>query len=508
MNKSRNKGVSFVELAIAVVIFGILIVPITSQLIQAMKTSKISKEAQTKYELAENLMENVKNSGNYFFTDDVKDDTYLNQISVGTAGSKVTKYPAVGMAEVGTGTDKYEGFVLTGKTLIGSGDNDSRKTDCYYAIHVNNKVYADKESAEASSTKYKNPNNMTLPTVESLDDSKVALIDGTIGNYDLTVTNAFMSKKLDILKVGDRARWEQYTKQQAAIVAFPNDTVSRVIEISITDETVGGVTKYTVSCKLRYDERSTIVLKDGTYAGKNLSTYLDPIEYIPWERTYEGDLPNIYLMYNPCLYNSNYMDVDHVLLDTSSLTTKPDVNLFIVETAEQYSADTIDGLVEVYKQTYQEEHNKKPTQDEINQVKLQYEQQYLINNKTIRDRANARINIMEKASSSEAKKRIRIYHNFDEEPTESNPGNTGNNKKTTRGKINVPSTVDITMTSGFSLVDDDRILKLSEAVSAAMPLYDVDIYVSETPFAYTSYEAFVDAFKGIKPIISGSKGGN
>lgn len=505
MNKSRNKGVSFVELAIAVVIFGLLIVPITGQLIQAMKTSKKSKEAQTKYELAENLMENVKNSGNYFFTDTVKNDTYLNQISEGTAGSKVIKYPDTGMAEASIGTEKYQGFVLTGKTLIGSGDDKTKKTDCYYAIHVNNKRYAEKKHAESAT--YENPNSMTLPTVESLDDSKVALIDGTIGNYDLTVTNAFMSKKLDILKVGDRARWEQYTKQQAAIVAFPNDTVSRVIEISVTDENVGGVTKYTVTCKLRYKENSTVVLKDGAYKGKNLSSYLQPIEYVPWERTYEGELPNIYLMYNPCLYNSNYMDVDHILLDTSKLTTKPDVNLFVVETAEQYSSDTVDGLIEVYKETYKEEHNRMPSDDEISQIRQQYEKQYLFNNKTIRDRANAKINIMEKGSS-EAKKRIKVYHNFDKEPTEGDPGNTGNNKKTTRGKINVSSSVDISMTGGYSLVADDRLLPLSDAVSAAMPLYDVDIYVSETPFSYTSYDAFVAGFGSIKPIISGSKGGN
>lgn len=250
-----------------------------------------------------------------------------------------------------------------------------------------------------------------------------------------------------------------------------------------------------------------MVLKDGAYKGRNLSSYLQPIEYVPWERTYEGELPNIYLMYNPCLYNSNYMDVDHILLDTSNLTTKPDVNLFVVETAEQYSSDTVDGLIEVYKETYKEEHNRMPSDDEISQIRQQYEKQYLFNNKTIRDRANAKINIMEKGSS-EAKKRIKVYHNFDKEPTEGDPGNTGNNKKTTRGKINVSSSVDISMTGGYSLVPDDRLLPLSDAVSAAMPLYDVDIYVSETPFGFTSYEAFVAGFGSIKPIISGSKGGN
>lgn len=497
MNKSRNKGVSFVELVIAVVIFGILITPIIAQLIQAMKTSEKSKTAQTKYELAENLMENAKNAGSYFFTDDVVNDAYLNQISEGTAGSKVTKYPATGMEVMSTtGGHEYKGCVLTGKTLIGK-----KKTPYYYAIHVNSKVYAEKEDSDASYTDL-NPNNMTLSAIESLDASKIALINGTIGNYDLTVTNAFMSKKLDILKVGDRSRWEQYTKQQAAIVAFPNDTVTRVIEISVKDDNVGGVTKYTVTCKLRYKENSTVILKDGVYAGKNLSNYLSPIEYVPYEQTFEEKLPNIYLMYNPCLYNSNYMDVDYVLLDTSGLSSDVDVNLFVVETAEQYSTATIDGLVEVYKETYKKQHNVEPSASDIADIKQQYEQMYLINNNTIRDRANVEINFMEKDGSGN---KVKVYHNFDESGT-----NTANNKKNTIDKINKTESgkMDAAMTSGYSLIADSRILPLSSAISSAMPLYDVDIYISEQPFSSTSYSGFVTELAGKNAIITGSKGGN
>lgn len=491
MNKFRNKGVSFIELVIAVVVFGILITPIISQLIQAMKTSEKSKVAQTKYELAENLMENAKNAGSYFFTDDVVKDSYLNQISEGTAGSKVTKYPASGMAEMTISGHNYKGCVLTGKTLIGK-----NKTPYYYAMHINSKVYAEKEADSG----YVNPNNMTLATIESLDESKVALIDGTIGNYDLTVTNAFMSKKLDVLKVGDRARWEQYTKQQATIVAFPNDTVTRVIEVSVKDENVGGVTKYTVTCKLRYKENSTVILKDGIYAGKSLSSYLTPIEYVPFERTYEGTLPNIYLMYNPCLYNSNYMDTDYVLVDTSNLSSDTDVNLFLVETAEMYSKATVDGLVEVYKETYEEEHGDAPSDDEIAAIKQKYEQQYLINESTIRDRSSVNINLMAKNDD-----KVKVYHNFDaEESTEVNKKNTvkDNINKTPSGKI------DAVMTAGYSFIDDSRILPLSSAVSSAAALYDVDIYISDEPFNSTTYSGFVTELAGKKAIISGSKGGN
>lgn len=494
MNKFRNKGVSFIELVIAVVIFGILITPIVSQLIQAMKTSEKSKVAQTKYELAENLMENAKNAGSYFFTDDVTKDSYLNQISEGAAGSKVTKYPTSGMEKMTTtGGHNYEGCVLTGETLIGK-----KKTPYYYAMHITSKAYAEKEETDPT---YTNPNNMTLATIESLDESKVALIDGTIGNYDLTVTNAFMSKKLDILKVGDHARWEQYTKQQAAIVAFPNDTVTRVIEVSVKDENVGGVTKYTVTCRLRYKENSTVILKDGIYAGKSLSSYLTPIEYVPYERTFENALPNIYLMYNPCLYNSNYMDTDYVLVNTSELSSDTDVNLFLVETAERYSNATVDGLIEVYKENYKKEHGSAPSDDEVAAVKSKYEQQHLINQSTIRDRSNVNINLM--AINDD---KVKVYHNFDEQEV----AGKVNKKNTIKDNINkTPSgSVDAVMTAGYTFIEESKILPLSSAVSSASALYDVDIYISDTAFTSTSYADFVTELAGKKAIISGSKGGN
>ena len=67
MKKIHNRGVTFVELAIAVVVFGILIGPIVSKLVVAMNTSNKSKTAQNKYEYAENLMENIKNEDDEFF---------------------------------------------------------------------------------------------------------------------------------------------------------------------------------------------------------------------------------------------------------------------------------------------------------------------------------------------------------------------------------------------------------------------------------------------------------
>ena len=502
MKKIHNRGVTFVELAIAVVVFGILIGPIVSKLVVAMNTSNKSKTAQNKYEFAENLMENIKNEDDEFF-----DPT---KSGLTAAVQNATKAGTVqGVAGNGKINGKtFDGYVMTGQAKVGR-----KSEDFYYAIHVNNIEYAKKEGNEST---YENPNNQILPAIANFDAKDFAIINGTIGNYDLTVTNAFMSKKLDILRVGDKARWEQYTKQQADIVAFPNDSATRVVEISVEEgsKIKDGETKktYTVTCKLRYKDKSTYILKDGVYAGKNLSSYLSPIEYVPYKQTFYDTLPAIYLMYNPCLYNSNYMDNDYILLNTSKVSSDQNVELYVVETAEQFSEDAIKGIVEAYRVQYKEEHaGTEPSQSQLNQVEQSYRNSYLINNDAIKERANVNVNIMCDDPDAE---NVKVYHNFDE-----NAGGT----KTPISSVNKYTVVpagDTNMVSGYNFVKQINMKNMSEAAQIENPLYSVDIYISDKPYNISDYSDFltdlsVDSttgrmtkYKNSLPIISGSKGGN
>lgn len=497
MKKVHNRGVSFVELVIAVAIFAILICPIVNALIQATKTSDKSKKAQTKYEYAENMMENVKSAGSYFYdTSKVKDDPYLAQVTDGaiTVTTKETS---------DVGGKVYDGYVITGKAKTSKKDGDY-----YYAIHVSNKEYAAKESVDGIDDPndpdydkaYKNPNNTTIPAIADFSSSDLAIINGTIGNYDLTVTNAFMSKKLDILKVGDKARWEQYTKQQADIVAFPNDKAARAIVISVTEgkKQVDGKEKtvYTVTCNLKYMEKSTYLLKDGSYAGKTLSDYLSPIEYTPYKQKFVDTLPAIYLMYNPCLYNSNYMDYDYILLDTDGLNSDVSVDLFVVETAEKYSDSALDGMLEVYKEQYKKEHGTQPSKSQLEQVKESYEKAYLINNDAIRERSNVNVDVM---SNSGDLSNIKVYHNFD----------VNEKNKTPIASVNKAlNSADSALYSGYTLIDKSLILPMSQSSTKANALYKIDVYISDSPFTATSVSDFESSVAGQTPIISGSKGGN
>jgi prepilin-type N-terminal cleavage/methylation domain-containing protein len=548
MNRFRNKGVTLIEIIISVAIFGILMIPIVSKLIQSMKIADTAKTAQNRYELAENMMENVKNSDT-FSESNIADssnncnDSYLKSISV--SGSDVKVYKSTGKKSA-AGTHDWDGYIVVGKTEVGS-----KKTEYNYAIALDNEEYANLEDSNTgASTDYVNPNNMSLAMIENLDATKVALINGTIGNYDLAVTSAFMSKKLDVLKVGDKTRWEQYTKQQADIVAFPNDTVTRVIEIAVKN--VGD--DYTVTCTLKYDENSTVVLKDGVYAGRKLSDYLDPIEYVPYEQTFTGSLPNIYLMYNPCLYNSNYMKNDYILLDTSGLKAStitggelPKVNLFVVETAESYSDETYTSYVDVMKETivsridsekdaatksklqtaYDKTKNMKA--DDIvtliadekakkeNGETSMYDalvlaygsiltEKTLINTDSIRDRSQVTVNILGrgKSASDDTTSYVTIYNNFDEDDT-----STAKNKKNVVTAANLIGTNPITSEQANCYkLQASQLKGLSEAQTAASGLYNVKIYLTKKDITSTSYDALVNELSGLTPAITGTKGGN
>ncbi len=486
MKKVHNRGVSFIELVIAVAIFGIMMCPIISTLIQTMKTSDKAKTAQTKYEFAENLMEKVKSTDSSFYdVKKVKNNTYLTQITDGDIN--VTSKDSGTVDKNGLQYD-YDNYVISGKAKTSKKDGDY-----YYAVRVSNQIYAEKES----NSSYANPNNVLLPSISSFDSSDLAIINGTIGNYDLTVTNAFMSKKLDVLKLGDKTRWEQYTKQQADIVAFPNDKVVRGLFIKVESgkKTVDGEQHdaYTVSCKLKYVEKSRYVLKDGNYKGAYLGNYLDPIEYTPYKQTFLDELPSVYLMYNPCLYNNNYMDYDYIMVDTDT-----DMNLFIVETTEKITADGLEGLVDGFKQQYKSQHGKDPSTAEIQKFREQYEDVYLINNEAIKERANVNVDIMVNDANSA---NVKVYHNFE----------VNKDNKTPIGAVNAGLGTDIEdqdLYDGYTFAD--TINPMSESTVNSNALYQLEVYISDESLATSNVSDFDKMVqdKGISAIISGSKGGN
>ena len=60
MTRKSNRGVSIVEILIALTVFMILLIPIVSSLVTGVKTTTSAKELQLRNEYASNLMESVK----------------------------------------------------------------------------------------------------------------------------------------------------------------------------------------------------------------------------------------------------------------------------------------------------------------------------------------------------------------------------------------------------------------------------------------------------------------
>ena len=362
MRRKVNKGVSMVEILISIAIFMILMGPIVGGIISSMNNTTEAKTLQYRNEYVENMVEYVKQDT----IADIVDGQYLASVGSESTTTSATFYiepgkstydsSLDGIAEVLTDNGvsittaptglsskdsmgkityyPYETYMVSGKVKLGT------KHETYsYKMEISNKYYADKEASSAGA--YVNPNNLALGVVEDIDHTKIALINGTIANYDSAVSKAFLTKKLEVLKNVEPDWYETYAQQETAVDMFPNDTATRLITVKVTgDKTTG----YKVTCSLKY--------RDNCEWRPSLKSEMNNyyIQYVPFEFNYPVDantgvatLPNIYLMYNVCVYNGLFSADDYVAIDTKGVTDDTKVNLFIVETAESYSDNIINA---------------------------------------------------------------------------------------------------------------------------------------------------------------------
>ncbi len=382
MRKMNNKGFSMVEILISIAIFAVLMIPIVGAIISSLKNTTEAKTLQYRNEFVENVVEYVKQdsldgifSGQYFSTVgsytnssnpvDVSGTFYVEpatptkpivtydeslQPIVDVLGSRVTTN---GVSSVSSGTVfstkyyPYEEYLLSGKVDLGAKD-----TTYVYKMLISNKYYAEKESKGS----FVNPNNLALGIVEDIDYTKVALINGTIANYDKTVENAFLTKKIALVKQYNPDWYDVYIKQVTDPKMFSDDIGKRLITINISGSEKTG---YNVSCGLTYNDSGDSLNKlfpdddEGQALAGAVKTAFrkDYIKYEPFEFTYSPDpvtkkatLPNIYLMYNTCLYNNTLAENDYIAINNTIPESDPaKVNVFIVETAEKYSSNLTDA---------------------------------------------------------------------------------------------------------------------------------------------------------------------
>lgn len=361
VRRQVNTGFSMVEVLISLTIFAILVIPIVSGIIRSMNLTASSKTLQYRNEFAKSVVEYTKDAtmneimtGSYLTnlgadsttlsasvvtTDTSK--SYPSGVSVTDAGGKLT-YNV--MSDTG-GIEEvkeldYETYELSGTVTLGSAN---AKEEYAYVLEISSKDYALKEQKEKDNkTKdeakdlYSDVNNLSTSTVQDLDYTKVALINGTFANYDNTASNAFYTQKMQVLKQYDPTRYEQLLKTQGFATTFASDSVVRVITVRVYKDSTTG--EYIVACYLRYHDTSAV----GAGTGR-VSDYLDDISYTVSASKYT-ELPSVYLMYNTCVYNNNFALQDYIVLDTSGLeATDDEVEFYIIETADQFSTDVTEN---------------------------------------------------------------------------------------------------------------------------------------------------------------------
>ena len=120
MTRKSNKGVSIVEILIALAVFIILLVPIVSSVITGMKTTTSAKELQYRNEYVRNLMENVK-------------EVPLSVLDTPALAEKYFKDMGAKDVSVSKITDGYK---VTGKTYIGT-----ENTEYAFQIEIDGSAY-------------------------------------------------------------------------------------------------------------------------------------------------------------------------------------------------------------------------------------------------------------------------------------------------------------------------------------------------------------------------------
>lgn len=339
MAKLNNKGFSLVELIIAIAVFTFMIVPIISQLTVSMNISNRSRAVQEDSEYAQYIMEYFKSTPlDQIGKDNLFDGSNALQLKTAETTKNVTvngavveyseiayEIPKANAVQIGKGKF-YSAITLDTKEYALTQAGYRSATDS--EIKNGSGVYSGSDGKKyVSITAKQDPNQTNVGNLTNLDSKVVAIIDGDASNCDKTASDAIFTMKSNMLKNGtaeEYMQWEQL--MYGGWSGFDNDTVKKVTRISVVQGTVGSKTSYTVKAVVDYKD------SNGKYVTKLPS-------YNVYQSTFVQDEPPvIYYMYNPCVYNAEYMAQDYIVLDTKDAGDK-EIKMYLIETAAEISAN-------------------------------------------------------------------------------------------------------------------------------------------------------------------------
>ena len=348
MAKKNNKGFGLIEIIIAIAVFVMLVVPIINQLATSMSLSKRSRTTQLTSEYGQYLMEYVKSIP---LTDIGKDNLF-------DGNNKLTLKSAESDAEVIVNGDTVQYKTMSYEIKKADAVKLPGGVSTYYGeITLDTKEYALSQAGYRTATKDEeatgspytgndggkyvadtakdDPNQVNVGSMTNLNNKAVAIIPGSTSNFDKTAANAIFTLKADALKLDNEEKWQQLMYGDASVNDFDNDKVEKTTTIKVTKEGSIISSEYVVSCELSYEDKPQSKYK------------VDTLRYNVFNQKFDADsgVLKIYLMYNPCVFNGEYLEEDHIVLDTSALDDDDKVKLYLIETTS-YLSDNIKDVMD------------------------------------------------------------------------------------------------------------------------------------------------------------------
>ncbi len=281
MIRKVNKGVTLVEVLIALTVFLLLMTPLIQSLITSIKTTESGKELQNRNDYAEVLMEKIKNAP----IEDLKDNSKVGKYFEGSENVNVTLSKSVKYPE-------SDNFTITGTTYLGN-----KKTKYSYRVES---VYDRKTDSYG--------------IMENLDPYKSAFVPVTFSNYDDVAAEAIITQKLEDKSDTDSSIFSK----KDDVSKMRNAKAERNVNIKMSGSKAAG---FVVVCKITYKE-----------SGKTIT-------YEPYNQKFTN-IPNIYLMYNAGVYNNldteDSITYDLTGVNFSDFKSNERINAFIIRTSEDY----------------------------------------------------------------------------------------------------------------------------------------------------------------------------
>lgn len=366
MKRLNNKGVSLIEILIAVVVFTICVTPLIYQLTTGIRIGQKADNQQAATDYAKSIAETIKQMPlESVYTDDALDElakeleidgsitasSTFHSIVYDSVNDSALQGEAVAAnsylvsgtlpAVPGTAYNSVSAMQLAlnnhnaanasnpekQEALVRDYIFDGQATVDYrdYDVHIelSTEPYA-LNSLRPSGTA--DPNKQNLYNLSSLDSTTTAVITN-VSNYDATATGSYFNMIVSALEMsGDTQTAELLKASGQTNTNFDNPTKSTTIQIeqlSLIGEANPDY-NYRVTCFIEYENPGIV----GANA-YNVNNADASIRYVAYEQMFKN-FPDIYLMYNQFMYNKVYKDDNIKVINKTNQPAK----LFVIWTAD------------------------------------------------------------------------------------------------------------------------------------------------------------------------------